>query len=181
MHGAAPKRKRLTPKPRHPPREETTLVCLIKSLVDSKVVVELRNDILLRGRLDDVDDFLNMSLSNVTFQTVEGHKATYQSMYLKGRNLRFVHLPKTLDPAAAVDSYRRKVVASKLAALQERARALGEGKREGKGQDADMGMEQLHQNWSGPRFTIRKLPAGCNRGPFMTSSVLALAMSSTFL
>lgn len=43
---------------RLPPREETTLVCLVKSLVERRVVVELRNDILLRGRLDDVDDFL---------------------------------------------------------------------------------------------------------------------------
>ncbi|GLI59294.1 hypothetical protein VaNZ11_001147 [Volvox africanus] len=121
---------------RLPPREETTLVCLIKSLVERKVVVELRNDILLRGRLDDVDDFLNMSLSEVTFQTVEGHKTEYESMYVKGRNVRFVHLPRSLDPAKAIDSYRHKVIRTKLEAARERARALGSAKPTPKGQDA---------------------------------------------
>ncbi|GIL97106.1 hypothetical protein Vretimale_2852 [Volvox reticuliferus] len=109
---------------RLPPREETTLVCLIKSLVERKVAVELRNDILLRGRLDDVDDFLNMSLSEVTFQTVEG------------RNVRFVHLPRNLDPAKAIDSYRHKVIRTKLEAARERAQALGSAKPTPKGQDA---------------------------------------------
>ncbi|GLC37277.1 hypothetical protein PLESTB_001141000 [Pleodorina starrii] len=121
---------------RRPPREETTLVCLIKSQVERKVVVELRNDILLRGRLDDVDDFLNMSLSEVIFQTVEGHKVEYESIYVKGRNVRFVHLPRSLDPAKAIEAYRRKVVRTKLEAAQERARAMGSAKREPKGQDA---------------------------------------------
>lgn len=33
-------------------------MCLIKGLVSRRVVVELRNDILLKGMLDDVDDFM---------------------------------------------------------------------------------------------------------------------------
>ncbi|EFJ40316.1 hypothetical protein VOLCADRAFT_99939, partial [Volvox carteri f. nagariensis] len=155
---------------RLPPREETTLVCLIKSLVERKVVVELRNDILLRGRLDDVDDFLNMSLSEVTFQTVDvgargfmagaycrtggpsvpavqcgcvagrgrglGYKTEYESIFVKGRNVRFVHLPRSLDPAKAIEAYRHKVIRAKLEAARERARALGSAKSTPKGQDA---------------------------------------------
>ncbi|GFR45608.1 hypothetical protein Agub_g7005, partial [Astrephomene gubernaculifera] len=130
MGPPARKRKR---RMRMPPREETTLVCLIKSLIGRRVVVELRNDTLLRGLLDDVDDFMNMSLSEVTFQTVEGYKKEYASMYVKGRNVRFVHLPKSLDPAAAIDAYRHRVIRSKLEAARERARALGSAKREAKG------------------------------------------------
>ena len=40
------------------PRSENTLVCLIQSMTGRKVVVELRNDVLLRGNLEDVDEFL---------------------------------------------------------------------------------------------------------------------------
>ncbi|KAG2448699.1 hypothetical protein HYH02_006055 [Chlamydomonas schloesseri] len=129
-------RKRPRRRRKLPPRSETTLVCLIKGLIDRRVVVELRNDTLVKGQLDDVDDFLNMTLSDVTFQTLEGIKFEYAHMYLKGRNIRFVHLPKSLDPARAIDTYRSRVIRTKLEALQERARALGSGQRGPKGMDA---------------------------------------------
>ncbi|KAG2433025.1 hypothetical protein HXX76_008752 [Chlamydomonas incerta] len=129
-------RKRPRRRRKLPPRSETTLVCLIKSLIDRRVVVELRNDTLVKAQLDDVDDFLNMTLSDVTFQTVEGVKSEYAHMYLKGRNIRFVHLPKSLDPARAIDMYRQRVIRTKLDALQERARSLGSVQRGPKGPDA---------------------------------------------
>ncbi|KAG2488001.1 hypothetical protein HYH03_013438 [Edaphochlamys debaryana] len=118
---------------RLPPREETTLVCLIKSLVGTRVVVELRNDVLLKGRLDDVDDFMNMTLSEATLQTAQGYKTQYESMYVKGRNVRIVHMPKSLDPAQAIESYRRKLIRARLEAQAERARSLGSARREAKG------------------------------------------------
>ncbi len=55
-------RKRPRRRRKLPPRSETTLVCLIKSLVDRRVVVELRNDTLVKAQLDDVDDFLKWVL-----------------------------------------------------------------------------------------------------------------------
>ena len=51
-------RKRPRRRRKLPPRSETTLVCLVKSLIERRVVVELRNDTLVKGQLDDVDDFL---------------------------------------------------------------------------------------------------------------------------
>lgn len=39
-------------------RGDLSLVLLIKSLLQKKVVIELRNDIILRGMLDDVDNYM---------------------------------------------------------------------------------------------------------------------------
>lgn len=126
-------RRRLKPKP----RSENTLVCLIQSMMGRKVVVELRNDVLLRGNLEDVDEFLNMSMSAVTYQTVEGGSRNYQSLYVKGRNVRYVHLPKTLDPAQAIEQHRQRLIQAKIRNAKERARVLGAGKRQAKGADAE--------------------------------------------
>lgn len=39
-------------------RSERSLVCLIQALEGRKVVVELRYDVVIRGRLDAADDFM---------------------------------------------------------------------------------------------------------------------------
>uniref|UniRef100_A0A388K9E8 LSM domain-containing protein n=1 Tax=Chara braunii TaxID=69332 RepID=A0A388K9E8_CHABU len=43
-----------------PPRSERTLVCVIQSLVGMEVVVELRNDLTIRGNLDECDDYMKL-------------------------------------------------------------------------------------------------------------------------
>lgn len=40
------------------PRAERSLVCLIQALEGRKVVVELQNDVIIRGVLDEADEFM---------------------------------------------------------------------------------------------------------------------------
>lgn len=44
--------------------EERSLVCLIQALVGRKVVVELRNDLIIRGKLDVVDEYLRYVIAS---------------------------------------------------------------------------------------------------------------------
>ncbi|KXZ51512.1 hypothetical protein GPECTOR_12g475 [Gonium pectorale] len=69
-------------------------------------------------------------------QTLDGHKTECKNIYVKGRNVRFVHLPRSLDPGKAIDMYRHKLIRTKREAAKERARVLGSAKREAKGADA---------------------------------------------
>lgn len=50
-------RKRAPPKKKIP-RSERSLVCLIQALEGRKVVVELQNDTIIRGTLDEADEYM---------------------------------------------------------------------------------------------------------------------------
>jgi hypothetical protein len=53
------KRLRRRPPPKKKiPRSERSLVCLIQALEGRKVVVELQNDTIIRGTLDEADDYM---------------------------------------------------------------------------------------------------------------------------
>ncbi|KAG1663629.1 hypothetical protein FOA52_011684 [Chlamydomonas sp. UWO 241] len=87
-----------------------------------RLVVELRNDVIVRGTLDSADECMNMMLSGVSVQTLDGVRSSYDIMYLKGRNIRFLHLPKSLDPAQAILAQRQKIVDGRMAVLREHLR-----------------------------------------------------------
>jgi hypothetical protein len=38
--------------------EEKSLVCLLQALEGRKLVVELRNDAIIRGQIDEVDEYM---------------------------------------------------------------------------------------------------------------------------
>ncbi|KAJ9531060.1 hypothetical protein QJQ45_000941 [Haematococcus lacustris] len=106
--GDNPRRRRRTAQ-RRPGREERSLACLIQALEGRRVVVELRSDIIIRGLLDEADEFLKC-----------GVKTSHEFLYVKGRNIRFVHLPKALDPGQAIEAQRKKLVDLRVAAFKAR-------------------------------------------------------------
>eukprot|EP00798_Chlamydomonas_sp_ICE-L_P003133 gene3133-13146_t len=109
-------------RPKRLNRAETSLICLIQALEGRKVVAELRNDCVIRGKIDSVDDYMNITLSDASYQTLEGTKTEFEFMYLKGRTIRFVHLPKSLDPAQAIEAQRKKLVEDRKEQIKERLR-----------------------------------------------------------
>jgi len=92
--------------------------------------VELRNDVIIRGTLDSSDDFMNLTMSKVAYQTLQGSKSLYETLYVKGRNIRFVHLPRNLDAAQLVDTQREKLVAARIAEFKARQQLGRLGKDE---------------------------------------------------
>ncbi|GAX80693.1 hypothetical protein CEUSTIGMA_g8128.t1 [Chlamydomonas eustigma] len=146
--GAHPKRRS-----RRPDRSERSLVCLVQSLVERRIVIELRNDVIVRGHVDSVDEFMNMTLSAVKVQTLEGIRSNYEFMYLKGRNVRYIHLPAALDVKEALDDQRKKTIEMRMEDLKYRLRnplsALVKGDGgEGHHHDQQMMMRdsRLHDN-----------------------------------
>lgn len=86
------------------------------------MLAELRGDTLVRGKLDMVDDYMNLTLSDATVTPLQGTEARYPFLYVRGRNIRFVHLPKSLNPEELIEMHRKRIVDGKLEELRERLR-----------------------------------------------------------
>lgn len=72
-------------------------------------------------------------------------------VYIRGRHVRFIHLPGSLEPAAAVEAHRRRVAA----AVKEHERAQAQaaqrpGARLAKGTQLELGRHQAQQPQPGP-------------------------------
>jgi small nuclear ribonucleoprotein (snRNP)-like protein len=96
----------------------------------SPVVVELRDDGVVRGTLASADDALNLSLTDATWQPLQGPPhppASY--LVLRAAAVRAVHLPPGVDPRSAVDDAARAAAAARRAA---RTAALAAEQRQGR-------------------------------------------------
>ncbi|OAA64346.1 small nuclear ribonucleoprotein [Niveomyces insectorum RCEF 264] len=71
-----------------------------KTLIDTTVTVELKNDIQIRGILKSVDQYLNIKLDEITVvdEINYPHLSAVKNVFIRGSVVRYVHLP-----AAAVD------------------------------------------------------------------------------
>lgn len=67
-----------------------------KTLVGKEVSVELKNDLVIRGNLHSVDQFLNIRLSNIRTADVKQHPyiMNVKNCFIRGSVVRYVELPK---------------------------------------------------------------------------------------
>ncbi len=82
-----------------------------KTLVGKEVVVELKNDMPIRGTLHSVDQFLNVKLLNVTVDDVAAypHMTSVKTCFIRGSVIRYVQLPATeVDTDLLQDATRRE-------------------------------------------------------------------------
>ena len=87
-----------------------SLACFIQALEGTKVVVELRCDTIVRGTLLGADEQLNLQLTGASYQPLQGRQRDMGYLYIRGRQVRYIHLPGNLDPAATIEAQRRRVV-----------------------------------------------------------------------
>lgn len=81
-----------------------------KSLVGQEVIVELKNDLQLRGTLVSVDQYLNVKLNNLRVEepTQQPHLASVNNCFIRGSVVRYIHLPKdSVDLEVLHDATRR--------------------------------------------------------------------------
>jgi U6 snRNA-associated Sm-like protein LSm2 len=81
-----------------------------KTLVGKEVVVELKNDLSMKGTLHSVDQYLNIKLTDVHVVDEQKfpHLIPMKNCFLRGSVIRYVHLPKAdVDIQVLQDSSRR--------------------------------------------------------------------------
>lgn len=112
-------------------RLDTSLVALLQALEGKKLAFELRNDVKITGKLVSVDEHMNLFIDDATCQPVQGPAKPFPFLYVKGRNLRMVHLPANLDPAAYLDKHiehmKKQRVTAALDVINKRHERLAKG------------------------------------------------------
>lgn len=88
------------------PYAEKSLLCFVKALQGMKVVIELRDDVAMRGTLLEVDDRMNCVVGHAVRLTPEGRKQKLEEVYVKSRIIRYVHFPPAVDPSVLVEKKR---------------------------------------------------------------------------
>ena len=78
----------------------------MQALVGVRTIVELRDDVAIKGVLVDVDDRMNCVLENAVRRTPEGSTMKLERVYVNARTIRFVHVPKDVDPSELIERKR---------------------------------------------------------------------------
>lgn len=81
-----------------------------KTLVDQEVIVELKNDIEIKGTLRSVDQFLNLKLDNISTvnESKYPHLKAVKTLFVRGSTVRYVHLnASSVDCTLLQDASRR--------------------------------------------------------------------------
>ncbi|KAM4539317.1 U7 snRNA-associated Sm-like protein LSm10 [Odontesthes bonariensis] len=76
---------------------ENSMVVLLQGLRGEVTTVDLRNESSARGRVVNVDAFMNIRLEEVLYRSRRGQQSRLQDMFITGRNVRYVHIPDHVD------------------------------------------------------------------------------------
>lgn len=91
-------------------RVPRSLACFVQALESQQVLVEVRYDLLIRGCLDQADEHMNLTLSQVTVEKMsDGSKQEMPFMHVRGRVIRYVHVPSDTKPHTAIEDHRKRV------------------------------------------------------------------------
>nr|XP_055185391.1 U7 snRNA-associated Sm-like protein LSm10 [Nyctereutes procyonoides] len=82
---------------------ENSLIILLQGLQGQVTTMDLRDKIVARGRIDNVDAFMNIRLANVTYMDRWGHQVELEDLFVTGRNVRYVHVPDDVNITATIE------------------------------------------------------------------------------
>lgn len=82
---------------------ENSLIILLQGLQGQITTVDLRDESVARGRIDNVDAFMNIRLANVTYTDRWGHQVELDDLFVTGRNVRYVHIPDGVNITATIE------------------------------------------------------------------------------
>merc|ERR1719167_4618 len=91
---------------------KTTIGIPIKVLHETEghiIKVKLNNEVTYKGRVESVDDFMNIILSNVTETNKLGEKKNSKGVYLSGNEISFVYLPDILLNSMSIINQNRQI------------------------------------------------------------------------
>ncbi|XP_049631072.1 U7 snRNA-associated Sm-like protein LSm10 [Suncus etruscus] len=82
---------------------ENSLIILLQGLQGQVTTVDLRDESVARGRIDNVDAFMNIRLGKVTYTDRWGHQVELDDLFVTGRNVRYVHIPDDVNITATIE------------------------------------------------------------------------------
>jgi small nuclear ribonucleoprotein (snRNP)-like protein len=84
---------------------EGTLVVFLQALVGQRVKVDLRTEVQLAGRLDGVDNDMTLRMSTLICTSPEGERTRKDRLLVPGKQVRYVHIPDSVDISKTMNKY----------------------------------------------------------------------------
>lgn len=88
---------------------ENSMVVLLQGLQGEVTTVDLRNESTARGRVVNVDAFMNIRLAEVLYRDRRGQLTKLQDLFITGRNVRYVHIPDHMNIMKTIQSQLAKI------------------------------------------------------------------------
>lgn len=88
---------------------ENSLVILLQGLHGQVTTVDLRDESTARGRVINVDAFMNIRLEKVLYRDRRGHMSSMDDLFVTGRNVRYVHIPDHMNIRETIESQLAKI------------------------------------------------------------------------
>lgn len=76
---------------------ENSLIILLQGIHGLVTTVELRDESTAKGRVINVDAFMNIRLAEVTYTDRKDRVSELDDLFVTGRNVRYVHIPDEVD------------------------------------------------------------------------------------
>ncbi|XP_067468578.1 U7 snRNA-associated Sm-like protein LSm10 isoform X2 [Thunnus thynnus] len=88
---------------------ENSMVVLLQGLQGEVTTVDLKNESTARGRVVNVDAFMNIRLAEVLYRDRRGQLTQLQDLFITGRNVRYVHIPDHMDIMKTIQGQLAKI------------------------------------------------------------------------
>ncbi|KAK2920870.1 hypothetical protein Q8A73_000355 [Channa argus] len=88
---------------------ENSMVVLLQGLQGEVTTVDLRNESTARGRVVNVDAYMNIRLEEVLYRDRQGSLTRLQDLFITGRNVRYVHIPDHIDIMKTMQNHLAKI------------------------------------------------------------------------
>ncbi|BFZ07890.1 hypothetical protein BsWGS_10929 [Bradybaena similaris] len=80
-----------------------SMVCLLKAMEGIDITIEMRDFVVVSGKLDFAEATMNLSMSNVTLTNLKGSIRYFLKFYVKGRYIQYVMIPDAVDITKAME------------------------------------------------------------------------------
>ncbi|XP_056270470.1 U7 snRNA-associated Sm-like protein LSm10 [Pseudoliparis swirei] len=88
---------------------ENSMVVLLQGLQGEVTTVDLRNESAARGRVVNVDAFMNVRLRDVLYRDGRGELSELRDLFIAGRSVRYVHIPDHVDIVKTMQGQLAKI------------------------------------------------------------------------
>lgn len=86
-----------------------SMICLLKAVEGMETTVELRDEKIVEGQIDQVDGFMNINMSNVKLKLpLTGEEKKFDSFFVNGRTIRYVHIPDEIDMKRSMEKVLKR-------------------------------------------------------------------------
>ncbi|XP_055325088.1 U7 snRNA-associated Sm-like protein LSm10 [Sitodiplosis mosellana] len=72
-------------------------------LLNKNTIIDLWNETSVAGTIQDVDGFMNITMTNVVFIDQQGQMRPLENFFILARNIKFIHIPKEIDVTRALE------------------------------------------------------------------------------